>query len=154
MYTASFGQLSQALGDEMTDAEQLTQEQVDTLRKRVEYEDQLLNSRTAIVLTLNGLMAIAASMSLPVASRIVTATVIVLVNALWIVCSLDTQHYIHGLTTRINESGQAPIDEKIRKELQKRKRYRIGSTRFMSLFVPGLLLAGWLFGLLLSICTP
>jgi hypothetical protein len=64
----------------MIDAEQLTEEQTATLRRRVEYEDQLLNSRTGIVLTLNGLMAIAASMSLPVAAQIVTATVIVIVN--------------------------------------------------------------------------
>jgi hypothetical protein len=136
----------------MTDAEQLTEVQTATLRRRVEYEDQLLNSRTGIVLTLNGLMAIAASMSLPVAARIVTATVIVIVNLLWIVCSIDAQHYIHGLSARINESGRAPIDEKIRKELQT-GRFRIGSTRFMSEFVPGLLLAGWILGLLVSICS-
>ena len=123
------------------------------LRKRVEYEDQLLNSRTGIVLTLNGLMAVAASMSLPVSAQIVTAAVIIIINALWIVCSLDAQHYINGLCTRINESGSAPIDEKVRKELQE-GRYRIGSTRFMSLFVPCLLLAGWLLGFLLSICSP
>jgi hypothetical protein len=136
--------------DEMTAPEQLTEGQIATLRKRVEYEDQLLNSRTGIVLTLNGLMAVAASMSLPVAARIVTAAVIVVVNVLWIVCSVDAQHYIHGLSARINESGQAPIDEKIRKDLQ-RGRLRIGSTRFMSLYVPGLLLIGWLLGLLVSL---
>jgi len=110
----------------MTDAEQLTEEQTATLRRRVEYEDQLLNSRTGIVLTLNGLMAIAASMSLPVAARIVTATVIVIVNLLWIVCSIDAQHYIHGLTARINESGRAPIDERIGRNS---KRNGFGSVR-------------------------
>jgi ABC-type glucose/galactose transport system permease subunit len=136
----------------MADTGQLTEEQAVTMRKRVEYEDQLLNSRTGIVLTLNGLMAVAASLSLPVAARIVTATVIIIVNTLWIICSLDAQHYIHGLSARINESGLAPIDEKIRKELQS-GRFRIGSTRFMSLFIPALLLAGWLLGLLVSICN-
>ena len=41
----------------MADQRELKEEEVIALRKRVEYEDQLLNSRTAIVLTLNGLMA-------------------------------------------------------------------------------------------------
>lgn len=135
----------------MTDTEHLTEEQIASLRKRVEYEDQLLNSRTGIVLTLNGLMAVAASMSLPVAAQVVTAAVIIIINALWILCSLDAQHYIHGLSARINESGSAPIDEKIRKELQKGRWYRIGSTRFMSFYVPCLLLTGWLLGCLVSI---
>lgn len=134
----------------MTDAEKLTEEEITMLRRRVEYEDQLLNSRTGIVLTLNGLMAVATSISLPEIARILVATTIIIVNVLWLVCSLDAQLYIHGLSARVNQSGQAPIDEKIRMELQT-GRFRISSTRFMSLYVPTLLLAGWILGLVLSI---
>ena len=137
----------------MTDEEKLTEEETAMLCKRAEYEDQLLISRTGIVLTLNGLMAVAAAMSLPKLVQFVTAMIIIIVNALWIICSLDAQNYIHGLIARINESGWATIDEKIRKELQK-GRFRIGSTSFISVFVPGLLLAGWILGLLLSILYP
>ena len=92
----------------------MTQAQLSELRKRVEYEDQLLNSRTSIVLTLNGLMAVAASFSLPSPARLVTAIIIISINLLWIVCSLDAQHFIHSLTMMIQESGNAPIDEKVR----------------------------------------
>lgn len=133
--------------------EHLAVEDVVALRKRVEYEDQLLNSRTSIVLTLNGLMAVAVSLSLPAAARALVTLIIIIVNALWIVCSLDAQHYIHSLTARIHSSGRVPIDENVRSEVQK-GRFRIGSTRFMSLIVPSLLLTGWVIGLLLVIWKP
>lgn len=134
----------------MTDAEKLTEKEITILQRRVEYEDQLLNSRTGIVLTLNGLMAVAAAMTLPAAARIVTATVIIIVNVLWLVCSLDARDYLRGLHAHINKPDRTPIDEKIRIELQK-GRFRISSTFFMSFWVPFLLLAGWIFGCLLSI---
>ena len=129
--------------------EDLAPEDVTELRERVHYEDQLLNSRTNIVLTLNGLMAIAASFSLPTGAKLVLAIVIIVVDALWIVCSLDAKHYIKLLTVRINESGKAPISERIREE-DKQDRFRIGSTRFMTLVIPSLLLTGWVLGLLLT----
>lgn len=127
-----------------------TAEEVIALRRRVEYEDQLLNSRTAIVLTLNGLMAVAAGLSLPEIARIITAVIIIFVDALWIVCSLDAQHYIHDLTARINLSEHTPIDETIRGELKKHW-FRIGTTFFTSVVIPALLLVGWVLGLLMSI---
>jgi hypothetical protein len=92
----------------------LSPEQLAAVRRRVEYEDQLLNSLTSIVLMLNGLMAVATSLSLPGPARLVTATEMILINLLWIVCSLDAQHFIHSLTGRIHDSGHAPIDEKVR----------------------------------------
>jgi hypothetical protein len=126
----------------------LSQEDVKELRTRVEYEDQLLNSRLNIVLTLNGLMAVAASFSLPAAVRILTAIIIIIVDALWIVCSLDAQHFIYTLTTKILESGNAPIGEVVRKDAQQ-NRLRLGSTRFMTLVIPSLLLSGWVLSLIL-----
>ncbi len=133
--------------------EKLSAEDVKVLRQRVEYEDQLFNSRTSIVLTLNGLMAIAAGLSLPGPARLATAIVIILINLLWIVCALDAQHFIHSLISIICDSSHAPIDERVRKEIQK-DRLRIGSTRFMSLIVPILLLTGWISGLVLTVWNP
>ena len=129
------------------DEKKLLQEDVKELRARVEYEDQLLNSRLNIVLTLNGLMAVAASFSLPTAVRILTAIIIIIVDTLWIVCSLDAQHFIHTLTKKILESGNAPISEVVRKNAQQ-NRLRLGSTRFMALVIPSLLLAGWVLSLI------
>ena len=42
-------------------------------------------------------MAVATSLLVSIAVRIVTAAVIITVNALSMICSLDAQHYIRGL---------------------------------------------------------
>lgn len=127
-----------------------TAEEVTVLRDRVKYEDQLLNSRTSIVLTLNGLMAVAASFSLPDNTKIIIACIIIIVDVFWIVCSLDAKHYASNLTALIMQSEHIPIDEAIRAELQKH-RFRIGSTSFISVVIPALLLVGWALGLLTAI---
>ncbi|HUS89308.1 MAG TPA: hypothetical protein VMW91_08090, partial [Desulfosporosinus sp.] len=76
----------------MTDKE-LSKEDTIALRDRVKYEDQLFNARTTIVLALNGLMAVAASLSLPGGTRLSIALVIIVVNALWILCARETKLY-------------------------------------------------------------
>lgn len=131
----------------------LSAEDVAALRRRVEYEDQLLNSRTSIVLTLNGLMAVAAALSLSGLARLAIAIVIILINLLWIVCALDAQHFIHSLISMVRDSDHPPIDERVRKEVQE-NRLRIGSTCFMSLIVPILLLVSWILGLVLTVWKP
>ena len=44
--------------------QQQKQDKLKIIRKRVEYEDKLLNTRTTIVLTLNGLIAVAVTSSM------------------------------------------------------------------------------------------
>jgi len=119
------------------------------IRKRIEYEDQLLNSRTSVVLTLNGLMAIAASLTIPPAARIAVAGVIIIVDLLWIPCAFEAYGYIKVLTMRLKDSAAAPIDERIRQDFLT-KRFRIGTTRFMSIIIPKLLLLGWGVALILA----
>lgn len=128
----------------------LTAEDAITLRKRVEYEDQLLNSRTGIVLTLNGLMAVATSLNLPPRVSLIPAAVIILVNIFWLPCALDAYNFIRDLTRRILETETAPMDEQIRREYVK-DRFRLSPTSFISIIVPGLLLAGWILGLVLTL---
>jgi uncharacterized membrane protein len=130
--------------------EEKLKKDVEALRERVKDEDQLLISRTSIVLTLNGLMAIATGISLPDYVRLTTAIVIILINVFWIVCALDAQNFIHSLIGKISESNCVPIDEKVRNETQK-NRFRIGSTWFISFIVPLLLLLCWILCLGLTI---
>lgn len=130
--------------------QKLSTDDVAILRKRVEFEDQLLNSRTSIVLTLNGLIAVAVGLTLPPFVKLVISLIIIVINVLWIVCSLDAQHLIHSLTAKIQDSDQIPIDERIRKHVRK-NRFRIGSTKFMATIIPALLLFAWILGLLLII---
>jgi len=133
----------------------LTVEGAVALRKRVEYEDQLLNSRTSIVLTLNGLMAVAAGLTIPCAARLAVAGVIIIVNLLWIPCAVEAHGYIKVLTLQLKRllktkgSQAIPIDECIRQEFLA-NRCRIGTTRFMSIIIPGLLLFGWVVALVLA----
>lgn len=135
--------------NDMNEKTDLTVEGAAALRKRVEYEDQLLNSRTSIVLTLNGLMAVAASLTIAGAARLAVAGVIVIVNLLWIPCALEAYGYIRVLTLRLKESAVAPIDEQIRQDFLA-NRFRVGMTRFMSIIIPGLLLVGWIVALVLA----
>ncbi len=134
----------------MAETEKLEGKEIEMLHECMKYEDQLLISRTGIVLTFNGLMAVAAAMKLPAPAKVVTVMVIIIVNALWLVCSRDANHLIKYYHDRINKSDQAPICVKIRNEYEE-QRFRIRSTSFMSLYVPGLLLVGWILGFLLSI---
>jgi hypothetical protein len=128
--------------NDMKEEDDLTVESAGALRKRVEFEDQLLNSRTSIVLTLNGLMAVAVSMSGAFAARLVVAGVIIIVDLLWISCAVDAYRYIKALTAGLRDSPAAPIDERMRQDLLS-NRFRVGTTMFMSIIIPGLLLVGW-----------
>lgn len=132
----------------MTDKE-LSKEDTIALRDRVKYEDQLFNARTTIVLALNGLMAVAASLSLPGGTRLSIALVIIVVNALWILCARETKLYVKKITLRLKQSKHLSIDEKIRFEFQEGRR-RIRPTNFMCIIVPSLLTGGWILGLILS----
>ena len=133
----------------MTDKE-LSKEDTIALRDRVKYEDQLFNARTTIVLALNGLMAVAASLSLPGGTRLSIALVIIVVNALWILCARETKLYVKKITLRLKQSKHLSIDEKIRFEFQEGRR-RIRPTNFMCIIVPSLLTGGWILGLILSL---
>jgi len=135
--------------NDMKEHNDLTVESAVALRKRVEYEDQLLNSRTSIVLTLNGLMAVAASLAIPCAARLAVAGVIIIVNLLWIPCPVEAYGYIKVLTLRLKDSAATPIDERMRQDFLA-NRFRIGTTRFMSIIIPGLLLFGWVVALVLA----
>lgn len=57
--------------------------------------------------------------------------------------------YIKVLTLRLKDSELAPIDEQIRQTFLFR-RFRVGTTMFMSIIIPGLLLVGWVVAMALS----
>lgn len=85
---------------------------------RLKYEDQLLNSRTSIVLMLNGLGAVAAGLGLPIGGCLSIATVIMLIDILWIICARDALYFIGKLTKKLAESKFIPADETFRLKVQ------------------------------------
>jgi hypothetical protein len=131
----------------------LTKEAAEMFRRRVEYEDVLLNTRTNIVLTLNGLVAVAASFTHSVPIRLSIVVVIIISNILWLWCALDARWFISKLSEELRRSNEIPADEAFRHKVQE-GRLRIGTTRYMSTYLPGLLLVAWAGGLLLSIWFP
>ena len=144
------------------------------IRRRIEYEDTLLNSRTNIVLVLNGLAAVAITQAR--GPKLLIVFIITIINMLWIVCAREAQKVIFNLSTELNKLGLPP-DEKIRKQTTERKiitpllaitkinilwklfwrckdvrdEYRISPTQYISEYIPWILLIGWVIGTLVSI---
>ena len=62
-------------------------EDVQTLRRRAEYEDGLLNARTNIVLVFNGLMAAAANLGSQSKAAVGLAFITLVINLFWLRCA-------------------------------------------------------------------
>src|SRR5205085_1452792 len=117
----------------------LSLEESAQFRRRVEYEDGLLNSRTNLVLTLNGLGAVAVGLTLPPKARLLIAVVMIIIDVCWIMCAIDAWSFIRELTQAMKQSNAVPPDEAFRYEVQHR-RFPISPTLFVSIIVPSLIL--------------
>ena len=131
---------------------ELTREDVLALCKRLRYEDSLLNSRASVVIILNGLMAIAVGTIpyLPAEARIAGAVFMVAINVFWLPSALRARRYIKVLIKLIRESPHIPIEDEVRFEVLKMRRWNC-PINFMCLWVPLLYIAGWLMGVLLAV---
>jgi len=128
-----------------------SKEKIDLLRERVKYEDGVLNNRTSLILTFNALMAIAASIStLSHAAQVGLAAILLIVDILWLTCSLEAWLAIREWTKPIRESSHKPIDEEIRFHLFNRfpkiwhRPLRIGPSFLFGLLLPLLLIVFWI----------
>jgi hypothetical protein len=129
----------------------LSKEDGERFRRRVEYEDDLLNTRMNIILTMNGLAAVAVGLSLPAPARLIVAIIMIIADASWIPRALEASRFIGALTQRLKESRDtAPSDEVFRWEIVHRPR-RVGTTKFMAVVIPSLLLAGWIVAVLYAL---
>ncbi len=129
----------------------LTKEEALDFRRRTEYEDQLVISRTRLVLEINGLAGVIVALPLFSEARLAIAGVIVLLDVLWIVCAIDSAYFIGELIGRLKASLEetppvVPPSEAFRFQVQK-GRLRIGTSRFVGIYMPVLLLIAWLVGL-------
>src|SRR5207248_1032196 len=97
------------------DVNGLSKEDAQSFRKRVEYEDSVLTARTNIVLTFNGLSAVAVGLSLPGATRLILAIIMVVINLLWIFHAWEANRFIGDLINKMRQSPEsAPPDEAFR----------------------------------------
>ena len=121
----------------------LSKDDAERFRRRIEYEDALLNTRTDLVLTINGLAAVAVSLSLPPFIRGIVAVIIIVIDLLWIPRALEASRFISALSGRLKESPDTtPSDEVFRWDVVYRPK-RIGTTKFIAVVIPFLLLIGW-----------
>jgi hypothetical protein len=134
----------------MIDVKQLSLEEAEQFRRRVEYEDGLLISRTNLVLTLNGLGAVAVALTLPSKARLLIAVVMIIIDVFWIACAIDAWRFIRKLTQAVKQAEVVPSAEAFRYEAQ-RGRFRISPTLFVSIIVPFLILVAWIVGLAFAV---
>jgi len=107
-------------------------------RSRLDRENDLLNSRTNVVLVLNGLAAV--TVGLDQAPRTLITVMIILLNLLWVLCAQDAKRYIQRLLEQVKNDP----DEALRQRVLGTR--RLGTTNLIGFFVPVILLMGWLIG--------
>ena len=122
---------------------------IEDLRCRAMYEDNLLNSRTNIVLVFNGLLAAAANIALSDSGGVAVGAFALLFNVLWIPCAFQHGSYMRLLSRIVKASPHAPIDEQVRKKHQSWRPY--GPTGFMTFIMPILLAVAWTLWIVLKV---
>jgi len=116
-------------------------------RKRIEYEDQLLYTRFNLVLVLNGFAAVAVGFNQPIYSKILLASVMVVINVLGAIAIWKTEFVIAALSRRVND----PVNDIVQKELGKTGWLR--PNQILCKIFPIVLTLGWVFGLALALVS-
>jgi len=119
-------------------------------RARIEHEDHLLNSRVNVFLITNGLGATAIGSANGVAARLAIAGVMLVVCLLLSLCTLQTAFAIRSLTLIYIRQAQDPIDQCVRRSLAWFPR-RVASTPILGVWLPLVVSAAWLVGLVVLI---
>ncbi len=139
----------------MSHQEMLTKEDVKDLIERRCHENQLLTTRTGIVLTFNSLVAIAISRgNIPGPVGLSVSLLVILLNALWLQDSSQPVMYIEAPGKRIRQLNPMPCPKKIWGEVIRPEEHpkRLGSNKFIGKAVPVILLVAWIGGLALVVC--
>ena len=123
------------------------------------YEDQLLYTRMGVVLTVNGLAAVAVGLQgITPWIRLCIAVIVLTMNVLWLLCSTEAADFIRTIGRKLEtpELLEFVPEEKLRLDFIKdrplsrfmRKR-NLSSTILMGCYVPWLLTLGWFLGLII-----
>lgn len=128
-----------------------TARETEELIRRREYESHILNSRTNIILTLNGLgaVAVAAGTALPPLIRLWIAFLMLVINGLWIWCASGASGYGRDLSAKIAESHWQPLSEQLHRMRFPKCKFRVRPTSILGSWIPVLLSVGWIVGILL-----
>ena len=119
-----------------------------SLRKRIEVEDELLNSRTTILLGTNGLWAAAVGIGNEGSLNIGIGILGLLLSIIWLMCSLQSWKVIKALTIRYHKLLDPSNDrndevEQIVQDYLARQKWR-RPTNILAQWLPILFLSVWI----------
>lgn len=138
----------------------LTCDETRELLNRIEFEHEMLVSRTSAILTLNGLFAASVGIgtNLPQLLKLVMVIIMILLNFLWLLRAASASGWIDDVTRilylEINKDV-LPVhaklhNEHIKKRLDRKSYLRYYSSQsFFSVGIPFGLLIFWFFALLI-----
>ena len=137
----------------MTD-QQYKLEDFEKFRDRITYEDQMLNQRTGIVLTVNGLVAIANVLHSNNDTPILLPIAIFIINVFWLLCAIEAWRFIARLS-KILRNDQEHVSVDVQEHIEFTKNWmhfklcgrilslRLGPTKTLGLIVPLVLSLTW-----------
>src|SRR5436190_9148853 len=115
------------------------------VRNRIEKEDTLLNSRTSIFLTVNGLWVAAVLISTDLNGRVIVAFVGTIISFLWVMCLRKTQKVISELTKEYRrEAPDDPVERIVQEALGHPAWWRPRPTTILGIYLPWLSFLAWL----------
>ena len=125
-----------------------TEKDLGTIRQRIKYEDQLLNDRTGIVLTVNGLVAIANVVGQSTVVSIYLPATILFINVFWLLCAIEAWRFIRHLSVILRRhEGSVPVDVKEHEVFLDGwgcfRQVRLGPTITFGLVLPVVLCLAW-----------
>ncbi|MCK4403825.1 MAG: hypothetical protein KAW02_01920 [candidate division Zixibacteria bacterium] len=123
------------------------------------YEDQLLYTRMNVVLTVNGLAAIAVGLEgITPWCRLCIAIIVLIMNILWLLCSTEGADFIRTISRelKVQQLREFVPEEQLRIDFLKsrplsqfmRKRNLLPTT-VMGYYIPCLVTLGWFLGLVI-----
>jgi hypothetical protein len=121
----------------------------DKFRKRIELEDELLNSRTTIFLATNGLWAAAVGISNDPYLMLGMGTLGILVSTMWLMCAWQSWRVIRALTIQHRKHSHDEVDEVVGEALWC---HLCRPTNILAQWLPGLFLAAWIVFLAWRVC--
>lgn len=136
--------------DNPASANKLSKDDATSFRRRIEYEDGLLNNRMTIILILNTLAAMAVLKENPRPLLFVcVSSLMIIIDICWVLCAYEAFKFIQALIIRLKESRDtAPPDEVFRWDVTSgfitRRIVPFGPTMVITIVLPLLLLFGWI----------
>ena len=122
-------------------------------RSRIEHEDNLLNQRTGLFLTANGLGAVAVGLGTFDQANLFFVVVATLVNILWLLCGIQNVLVLNNLTTTYIENAGDAVDDIVRESMRCIP-VLLNPSNILGIFLPVVILFGWLTGVLYFDTTP